>query len=83
MNPSLYAFRAADLFRELANLSSDNAQGEYYLTDVPGQLKARGEAVAIMDGLSPEEVTGINTQEHLAEVDRIFRERRARGGGPT
>ena len=75
VNPSLYAFRAAALFSELALLSSDNAQGEYYLTDVAGQLKARGEGVALMDGLAPEEVIGINTKEHLAEVDRIFRGR--------
>lgn len=75
VNPSLYAFRAGDLFAELHRLSSDNAQGEHYLTDVPGQLKARGERVALMDGLAPEEVIGINTQEHLAEVDRLFRGR--------
>ena len=75
VNPSLYAFRARSLFAELQMLSSDNAQGEYYLTDVPGQLKARGRRVALMADLAPEEVIGINTKQHLAEVDAIFRSR--------
>ena len=80
VNPSLYAFKARALFQELEKLSSDNAQGEYYLTDVPGQLKARGERVALMADLAPEEVIGINTKEHLAEVDAIFR---SRASSPT
>ncbi|BAM04792.1 sugar phosphate nucleotidyltransferase [Phycisphaera mikurensis] len=79
VNPSLYAFRAGDLFGELSKLSSDNAQGEYYLTDVPGQLKARGGSVALVPALAADEVIGINTKAHLAEVDRIFRRRSAGG----
>ncbi len=77
INPSYYCFRAADLFAQLKNLSSDNAQGEYYLTDVPGMLKQQGHAVALLDTVPVEDVLGINTLDDLAQVDAAMRERLA------
>ncbi len=75
VNPSYYCFRAADLFAQLKNLRSDNAQGEYYLTDVPGMLKQQGETVALLDTVPAEDVLGINTLDDLAVVDRVMRKR--------
>jgi bifunctional UDP-N-acetylglucosamine pyrophosphorylase/glucosamine-1-phosphate N-acetyltransferase len=75
VNPSYYCFDSVALFDELANLKNNNMQGEYYLTDVPGQLKARGATVAVIDAVPPEDVLSINTTAQLAEVDAVLRRR--------
>ena len=77
VNPSYYCFASDALFTVLDDLSNDNASGEYYLTDAPGLLKARGQGVAVVDAVPPEDVLSINTLEQLAEVDRILQERLA------
>ncbi|WP_428389099.1 NTP transferase domain-containing protein [Mucisphaera sp.] len=78
VNPSYYGFRSDRLFEGLGRVRNDNKQGEYYLTDVPGLLKAGGETVAVVDAVPAEDVLSINTLEQLAEVDRILK---ARVGG--
>jgi len=75
VNPSYYCFRSDALFSTLGELTNDNAQGEYYVTDVPGLLNERGEAVSVIDAVPPEDVLSINTPEQLAEVDRLMRRR--------
>ncbi|MEM9751864.1 MAG: NTP transferase domain-containing protein [Planctomycetota bacterium] len=77
VNPSYYCFKAPELFDGLKRVSSDNAQGEYYLTDVPGLLKDDGKAVALLDAVPESDVLGINTLDDLAKVDAILRERLA------
>ena len=42
VNTGTYVFRTAPLLESLGQLSQDNAQGEFYLTDVPAILKAKG-----------------------------------------
>jgi bifunctional UDP-N-acetylglucosamine pyrophosphorylase/glucosamine-1-phosphate N-acetyltransferase len=71
---SVYAFAAADLVPALAKLSTANAQGEEYLTDVIGVLRAAGRPVTawISDAA---EVQGVNDQAQLAEARRAFRDR--------
>jgi bifunctional UDP-N-acetylglucosamine pyrophosphorylase/glucosamine-1-phosphate N-acetyltransferase len=74
-NPSLYCFEASALFPALAGVRPDNAQGEYYLTDVIGALTGRGlrvEAVPVEDA---REVLGVNTRVELAEAAGIMRRR--------
>ncbi len=75
VNPSYYCFRSNDLFHGLAQVNNANAQGEYYITDVPGLLRDQGKAVTLVDAVPAEDVLSINTPEQLAEVDRILRAR--------
>jgi bifunctional UDP-N-acetylglucosamine pyrophosphorylase/glucosamine-1-phosphate N-acetyltransferase len=68
-NAGLYATRAGLLLDSLAEVTDQNHQGEYYLTDVIGILAARGDRLATVKA-SPEEVSGINSQDQLASAQR-------------
>ncbi len=78
VNPSYYCFRASQLFAGIAQVQPTNAQGEYYLTDVPALLKKQGRTVSVIEAVPPEDVLSINTPEQLAEVDRVLRARLSR-----
>lgn len=58
-------------------LDNNNAQGEYYLTDVVSIAAAAGEAVSAVVCEDASEVNGINNQQQLALVERLYRERAA------
>lgn len=75
INSGIYAFDAADLAPSLANLSSHNAQGEYYLTDVLGMLVEAGRPVAVVLHTPSNEVLGINSRLDLAESEALLRRR--------
>jgi bifunctional UDP-N-acetylglucosamine pyrophosphorylase/glucosamine-1-phosphate N-acetyltransferase len=75
INAGIYAFEAAHLVPALARLSTSNAQGEYYLTDVLGQLVAAGDRVGVFLSENPHEVLGINTRLDLAESEARLRRR--------
>jgi UDP-N-acetylglucosamine diphosphorylase/glucosamine-1-phosphate N-acetyltransferase len=75
VNPSYYCFRSDAMFAMLDRVSNANASGEYYLTDVPGMLKADGRTVAVVDAVPPADVLSINTPDHLAAVDAILTSR--------
>ncbi|HYJ45205.1 MAG TPA: hypothetical protein VEV81_01235, partial [Pyrinomonadaceae bacterium] len=66
------------LFPALERVQPANAQGEYYLTDVPGILRAENEDVSIFLHTDAREVSGINTRVDLAEFERILRQRTVR-----
>lgn len=83
INPSYYCFRSDELFAALAKVGNDNSQGEYYVTDVPGLLKAEGKTVAVVDAVPADDVLSINTPAQLAEVDRILRARLSRQGAES
>jgi bifunctional UDP-N-acetylglucosamine pyrophosphorylase/glucosamine-1-phosphate N-acetyltransferase len=75
VNTGLMAFAAGPLRRFLAQLDNDNAQGEYYLTDViaravDGGTKVKGTVIA-----SPTEVLGINDRAQLAIAERMLQRR--------
>ncbi len=70
VNMSTYLFKAADLVGVLDQLSSDNAQGEYYITDAPGILREAGREVRALDVLQPCESLSINNLADLAIVER-------------
>ena len=74
INAGAYAFRAKDLIDALGNVSNENAQGEYYLTDVIGILAERGERLQPVEA-TPEEVIGINSQDQLTEARRLLQAR--------
>jgi bifunctional UDP-N-acetylglucosamine pyrophosphorylase / glucosamine-1-phosphate N-acetyltransferase len=70
---SIYCFDMPALLEAFDDLTTDNAQGEYYLTDVPAAMLKRGKRVGILCYTDAEEVLGINTRVELAELDRRLR----------
>ena len=78
INAGIYCFDAAKLFPALARITPANAQGEYYLTDVPGILREDDEDVSVFLHADAREVSGINTRVELSEFERILRVRTLR-----
>ena len=78
LNVSLYCFRIGALKEALSKLQNQNAQGEYYLTDVPGILAKGGGRVAVLPIASLEEAVGVNDRAQLAEAAAVLRGRIAR-----
>jgi len=68
-NMGMYAFRRDLLGPALRHLSPDNAQGEYYLTDVVGVLASMGHRVGTYEA-APEETQGVNDRWQLALAER-------------
>jgi bifunctional UDP-N-acetylglucosamine pyrophosphorylase/glucosamine-1-phosphate N-acetyltransferase len=71
---SIYAFRRDLLGPALRNLTTDNSQGEFYLTDVIGQLASMGHRVGAMTAPGWE-TQGVNDRWQLAMAEREFRNR--------
>jgi bifunctional UDP-N-acetylglucosamine pyrophosphorylase/glucosamine-1-phosphate N-acetyltransferase len=74
-NTGLFCFRTNRLREALATLTTDNDQGEYYLTDTVAALAGRGLRVAAVVADDPSEVVGVNTVAELAEAETIWRRR--------
>ncbi len=68
INLGVYVFPAGQLLAALPRLSSDNAQGEYYLTDVPQMLAESGAEVATVVLEDLDEAIGVNNIAQLAEA---------------
>ncbi|MDB5947316.1 MAG: glmU [Ramlibacter sp.] len=66
------------LKRWLARLTNDNAQGEYYLTDIVKMAVADGCEVAAVKTADKMQVDGVNSPVQLAELERAFQLRQAR-----
>jgi bifunctional UDP-N-acetylglucosamine pyrophosphorylase / glucosamine-1-phosphate N-acetyltransferase len=78
INAGIYCFETGALFNALERVEPHNAQGEYYLTDVPGILRADGEDVGVYLHTDAREVSGINTRAELADFESIIRRRTLR-----
>jgi bifunctional UDP-N-acetylglucosamine pyrophosphorylase / glucosamine-1-phosphate N-acetyltransferase len=76
INSSIYCFTLAKLWPALARVRPNNKHREIYLTDAIAELASRGETVLAQIAPDSREVLGCNTRADLAEVDRIFRERK-------
>jgi len=79
VNISSYCFDSDKMFAALESVSTDNAQGEYYLTDVLEILRTQGLGVSAANTIPGHEAEGINTTEQLQRVDRMLRERESKG----
>ncbi len=79
VNAGVYAFDRGPLSAALAGLGTDNAQNEYYLTDVAAALRARGLPVAAVRLDDPEEMQGVNTRADLARAGRVLNRRVVEG----
>lgn len=69
LNPCYYAFNADWFWQEIKNLKNNNAQGEYYLTDLVDRAMNSGKVSSIP--IDSEEAIGINTKEHLEMANNI------------
>jgi len=74
INGGIYAFDLATLFDALRGIASQNAQGEYYLTDLIAIYRRRKLRVETLLVDNPQEIRGINSRTELAEVSRIVRQ---------
>lgn len=77
INSGMMCARAAELNHWLAALNNNNAQGEFYLTDIVGLAVEGGNPVAALHPKHLFEVAGINSRVQLAEVERVYQQQRA------
>lgn len=78
INTGLYCFDNQELFGALKNLKTDNAQNEYYLTDVIRILHDEGKKTVAVPAADVNETLGVNTVEELAGLYRWKCERNCR-----
>ncbi|MEO6817794.1 MAG: bifunctional UDP-N-acetylglucosamine diphosphorylase/glucosamine-1-phosphate N-acetyltransferase GlmU [Edaphobacter sp.] len=73
INSGIYCFETAALFRKLDSLSTNNAHGEFYLTDVAAMLVADGERVVAVKADNVNQVLGANTIAEMMHLDAAMR----------
>ena len=78
INAGLYALPAPQVFDYLQRLSTDNAQGELYLTDAVGLASSEGGGVAVLRLDDPSEALGVNDRQDLAAVHKVLIDRTRR-----
>lgn len=76
VNSGIYCFEAQALLDSLGQLSCDNAQGEYYLTDVLEILNKQDKKVWAVVADDFESTLGINSRAQLANAEKILRRRK-------
>jgi bifunctional UDP-N-acetylglucosamine pyrophosphorylase / glucosamine-1-phosphate N-acetyltransferase len=77
VNSSIYCFTLEKLWPCLEKLRPENVHNELYLTDAIALLNQQGDTVLAQVTPDPREILGCNNRAELAQVDRIFRERKA------
>jgi bifunctional UDP-N-acetylglucosamine pyrophosphorylase/glucosamine-1-phosphate N-acetyltransferase len=75
INAGMYVFDSAELMPALDRIGSDNDQGEQYLTDVVGILRAQSHPVSAVRVPDSAEILGVNDRVQLAEAAQIMRDR--------
>ncbi len=76
INTGIYAFATRPLFANIGKLTTRNAQGEFYLTDMASALVAAKAPVVALRADDPAEVLGANTLAELAHLDAELRSRK-------
>ncbi len=77
-NAGFYALGAKRLLGWLPRLKNDNAQKEYYLTDIVSLAGGEGVPVIAVKIEDPHEVEGVNSKQELAALERVVQGREAR-----
>ena len=77
INSGIMCARATDLKGWLEQLNSDNAQQEYYLTDIVDIAYRTGNPITAYQPLHNFEVEGINNRNQLAQVERLYQGQQA------
>ncbi len=75
VNSGMYAFDSSDLAEYLKKIGNDNAQGEYYLTDVIALMVQDGKTVEAIAVDDPAETMGINNRVQLAAATKQMQRR--------
>lgn len=70
LNPCYFCFKKEWLFEKLNEIKNENAQGEYYLTDIVKYAAEEGGIASV--SISPEEALGVNTIEQLRELENVI-----------
>ena len=73
INSGIYCVKASFLIERLTEIGKDNAQREYYLTDLVGIVKKRGLRCSAYCLRNPAEVMGINTRVDLAVANEVLK----------
>ena len=76
INSGIYAFDLEPLFESLRGIASQNAQGEYYLTDLIAIYRRRKLTVETLLVDNSQEIRGINSRTELAEVSSLLRQKK-------
>ncbi|GGY84339.1 bifunctional protein GlmU [Cellvibrio zantedeschiae] len=77
INTGIMAVKAKHLQKWLPALKNNNAQGEYYLTDIIAMAKADGVAIHVEQPNAVEEVEGINNRQQQAALERFYQKQKA------
>jgi len=75
VNTGIYMFEMSAVFESLKDLNPNNAQGEYYLTDVIGNMKSKGYKIGTFIVENRSEVIGVNDRSTLSYVNGIMQKR--------
>lgn len=74
-NSGVYCFETGALLAHIDRLSTDNAQGEYYLTDMVALLHEAGAGIEGYVAEDPAEATGVNSRLQLAQATKLMQRR--------
>ena len=74
-NAGIYAFDVTHLRAVLPAITTENAQGEMYITDAPALIQARGGRIDVVTLPDPWVVAGINDRAQLADAARVLNDR--------
>lgn len=75
INSGIYFFRGEELREALKQLNNNNAQGEYYLTDVIGIMRDKGLKIGAWKIDTAEDIMGVNNRYQLSVANEIMRNR--------
>jgi bifunctional UDP-N-acetylglucosamine pyrophosphorylase/glucosamine-1-phosphate N-acetyltransferase len=78
INTGIYCIKSSFLMEGLREIGKENAQGEYYLTDLVEIAKKRGLRCSAHIATDPTEVMGINTRVDLAMANEVLRQEKLR-----
>lgn len=72
VNSGIYCVTKDFLSASLHKITPDNAQGEFYLTDIIGVGYSMGKHIGVLVGSNPEEVSGVNSPADLKAVEKLM-----------
>lgn len=75
INSGIYCMDSDFLFNNIKNISNNNAQGEYYLTDLLSIAVSKGLSCLAISTADADEIMGVNDRAQLAEAGRVLRRR--------
>ncbi|HDN2511832.1 MULTISPECIES: bifunctional UDP-N-acetylglucosamine diphosphorylase/glucosamine-1-phosphate N-acetyltransferase GlmU [Providencia] len=77
INTGIMVASGKDFKRWLAQLNNDNAQGEYYITDIIALAHKEGNKVATVHPSRLSEMEGVNNRLQLAALERVYQKEQA------